>query len=75
MNRVNPSGMILSGVMMLRHLGEIKAAEKLERALAEVIREGKKVTYDLKPVPDDPTAAGTKEMGEAIIEKILSCPD
>jgi len=71
MNRVNPTGMILSGVMMLRWLNEVEAANKLENALAEVIREGKKVTYDFKPTSDDPTAVGTREMGEAVIEKLL----
>lgn len=71
MNKVNPTGMILSGVMMLRWIGEIEAANKLENALAEVIKEGKKLTYDFKPTPDDPTAVGTREMGEAVIEKLL----
>ena len=71
MNRVNPTGMILSGVMMLRHLGEKEAADRLEKALSQVIEEGKKVTYDFKSTPDDPTAASTTEMGEAIIEKLL----
>jgi len=70
-DRVNPTGMILSGVMMLRWLNEVEAANKLENALAEVIREGKKVTYDFKPTSDDPTAVGTREMGEAVIEKLL----
>ncbi len=70
MNRVNPTGMILSGVMMLKFLGEEKAAHRLERAVAEVIREGDKVTYDLKTYPYDPTAAGTEEMAEAIIGKM-----
>lgn len=70
MNKVNPTGMILSGVMMLRYIGEIEAANRLEEALARVIKEGKKVTYDFKPVPDDPTAVGTREMGEAIIERL-----
>jgi len=70
-NKVNPTGMILSGVMMLRWLGEKEAADKLENAVAEVIKEGKNVTYDFKPTPDDPTAVGTREMGEAVIKKIL----
>ncbi len=70
MNKVNPTGMILSGVMMLRWLGEVEAADALERALAAVIKEGKKVTYDFKPTPDDSTAVGTREMGEAVIEKL-----
>jgi isocitrate dehydrogenase (NAD+) len=69
MNKVNPCGMILSGVLMLKHIGEDNAAKKLENAVASVIAQGKYVTYDLKPTPDDPTAVGTKEMANAIIEK------
>jgi len=68
--KVNPIAMILSGVMMLRHLGEEERADRLEKAVAEVIREGKKVTYDMKATPDDPTACKTYEVGEAIIEKL-----
>lgn len=71
-NKVNPTAMILSGVLMLRYLNEAEAADKLEKAVAEVIREGKEVTYDLKPRKDDPTAVGTREMGEAIIRKMQS---
>ncbi|HIE08369.1 MAG TPA: isocitrate/isopropylmalate dehydrogenase family protein, partial [Armatimonadetes bacterium] len=70
MNKVNPSAEILCGVMMLRHLGEKEAADLLERAWAEVVREGKKVTYDMKPSRDDPTAVGTQEMAEAVVERI-----
>jgi len=66
-NKVNPAALILSGVLMLRHLGEEQAATKLETAVAQVIREGKDVTYDLKPYRDDPTAVGTREMADAII--------
>ena len=55
---------------MLEHLGEKQAAKKLENAVAAVIREGKDVTYDLKPRRDDPTAVGTHEMGNAIIRKL-----
>jgi isocitrate dehydrogenase (NAD+) len=62
--------MILSGVMMLRHLGELTAAERLEKAVASVIEEGKDVTYDLKPFPDDPTAATTSRMADAIIGRM-----
>ncbi len=69
-NKVNPTATILSGVMMLRHLGEVRAADRLERAVARVIAEGKRVTYDLKPSPDDPTAVGTQEMADAIIEAL-----
>jgi isocitrate dehydrogenase (NAD+) len=67
LNKVNPTALILSGMMMLRYLGEREAADRLERAVAVVIREGKSVTYDLKPDRNDPTAVGTKEMGEAIV--------
>jgi len=70
LNKVNPTAMILSGVLMLRHIGEEKAAEQLENAVKEVIAEAKFVTYDLKPSPNDPTAVGTKEMADAIIKKI-----
>jgi len=70
LNKVNPCGLILSAVMMLRHLKEEKAADRLEGAVAAVIKEGRDVTYDLKPDRDDPTAVGTREMGEAIIRKI-----
>jgi len=71
-NKVNPTAMILSGVLMLRHLGEREAADRVERAVAAVIAEGKSVTYDLKPTRDDPTAVGTKEMGEAIVARLLA---
>jgi len=71
-NKVNPTALILSGVMMLKHLGELDAADRLEKAISQVIAEGKAVTYDLKPRRDDPTAVGTKEMGQAIIETMQS---
>ncbi|MBI3333167.1 MAG: isocitrate/isopropylmalate dehydrogenase family protein [Candidatus Omnitrophica bacterium] len=71
-NKVNPAATILSGVLMLRHLGEPEAADRLDRAVSEVIREGRRVTYDLKPKRDDPTSVGTREMAEAIIEKLKS---
>ncbi len=69
-NKVNPMAMMFSGVMMLRHLGEKDAALRLEKALAQVISEGKHVTYDLKPRPDDPTAVGTSQVADAVIEKM-----
>jgi isocitrate dehydrogenase (NAD+) len=72
LNKVNPLAMILSGVMMLRHLGKFEAAQRLETAVASVIEEGKNVTYDMKPSPDDPTAATTLQMADAIIEKLHS---
>jgi len=69
-NKVNPLAMILSGVMMLNHIGERDAANRLEMAVSEVIREGKHVTYDMKPSPDDPTAATTSGVADAIIDKL-----
>ena len=69
-NKVNPMAQMLSGVMMLRHLGEGDAAGRVERAIAEVIREGTRVTYDMKPTRDDPTAVGTSEVADAIIDKL-----
>jgi isocitrate dehydrogenase (NAD+) len=70
MNKVNPMAMMFSGAMMLRHIGEAKAGDRLEAALAAIIREGKSVTYDMKPTPDDPTAVGTSEVADAVIEKL-----
>jgi isocitrate dehydrogenase (NAD+) len=70
LNKVNPTAMILSGVLMLRHLKEAEAADRLENAVATVIAKGKDVTYDMKPDRDDPTAVGTREMAEAICRRI-----
>ncbi len=70
LNKVNPTALILSGMLMLRHLGENAAAERLEKAVADVIKEGKNVTYDLKPDRNDPTAVGTREMAQAICAKL-----
>jgi len=67
-NKVNPMAMMLSGVMMLRHLEERDAAQRLEDAIAAVIAEGRSVTYDMKPSRDDPTAVGTSQVADAIIE-------
>jgi len=69
-NKVNPCALILSGVLLLRHLNKIVEADRLENAVAAVIAEGKDVTYDMKPDRDDPTAVGTAEMADAIIKKI-----
>ena len=69
-NKVNPMAMMLSGVLMLRHLGEEDAAGRLEAALAAVIAEGKSVTYDMKPTRDDPTAVGTSQVADGVIEKL-----
>jgi isocitrate dehydrogenase (NAD+) len=70
MNKVNPMALMLSGVMMLRHLGEQQAAASMESAIAAVIEEGRAVTYDMKPTRDDPTAVGTSDVADAIIEKM-----
>ena len=69
-NKVNPTALILSGMLMLRHLKETDAAERLEAAVAAVVVEGKDVTYDMKPNRDDPTAVGTSEMADAICAKL-----
>lgn len=70
MNKVNPTAMILSGVMMLRYINEKVAADRLEAAVAETIAEGKSVTYDLKPNRNAATAVGTSEMTDAIIARL-----
>lgn len=69
-NKVNPTALILSGMLMLKHMGEVDAAKRLETAVADVIAEGKYVTYDLKADRNDPTAVGTREMAEAICNKL-----
>lgn len=70
LNKVNPTAVILSGVLMLEHLGEADAARRLETAIADVIKEGKDVTYDLKADKKDPTAVGTKEFADAVIRQL-----
>jgi len=69
LNKVNPMAMMLSAVMMLRHLGEEDRANALENAIARVIAEGKYVTYDLKPEAAD-TAVGTSQVADAVVEKL-----
>lgn len=71
LNKVNPMAMVLSGVMMLKHIGEKEAAERLDKAVSSVIKEGKSVTYDMKPTPDDPSAATTSEVADAIISRLI----
>jgi isocitrate dehydrogenase (NAD+) len=70
LNKVNPTALMLSGVYMLEHLGEEEAARRVESAIASVIRKGEHVTYDLKPSRDDPTAVGTSEFADAVIEEM-----
>ncbi|HEX6763430.1 MAG TPA: isocitrate/isopropylmalate dehydrogenase family protein [Gaiellaceae bacterium] len=69
-NKVNPIAELLSGMLMLRHLDEHDAASRLEDAIAAVIAEGRDLTYDMKPTRDDPTAVGTSQVADAIIEKL-----
>jgi isocitrate dehydrogenase (NAD+) len=69
-NKVNPTALMLSGVLLLRHLGERDAGDRLEAAIAAVIEKGEKVTYDLKPTRDDPSAVGTSEFADAVIEEM-----
>jgi isocitrate dehydrogenase (NAD+) len=66
-NKVNPMAMMLSGMLMLRYIGEKKAGDRLEKAIAAVVAEGKSVTYDMKPTRDDPTAVGTSQVADAVI--------
>jgi isocitrate dehydrogenase (NAD+) len=69
-NKANPMAQMLSGVMMLRYLEESDSAMRLEEAIGDVIREGTSVTYDMKPSRDDPTAVGTSDVADAIIDKL-----
>jgi len=69
-NKVNPTALILSGKLMLEYMGEHDAAARLDKAVSDVIREGKEVTYDLKDDRNDPTIVGTQEMAQAIIKKL-----
>jgi isocitrate dehydrogenase (NAD+) len=69
-NRVNPMALMLSGMLMLRHLKETAAADAVEQAIAEVIREGRSLTYDMKADRGDPTAVGTSEVADALVEKL-----
>ena len=66
-NKANPMAMMLSGVLMLRHIGERDAGDRLEAAIARVIADGRSVTYDMKPQRDDPTAVGTSQVADAVI--------
>ena len=65
-NIANPCAIILASAMMLDHIGEPEAARKIEKAVAEVIREGKNVTRDLNPA----NSITTDQMADAIIEKL-----
>ncbi|HEV2033700.1 MAG TPA: isocitrate/isopropylmalate family dehydrogenase, partial [Candidatus Dormibacteraeota bacterium] len=69
-NKVNPMAVMLSGVLMLRHIDEIAAADALEGAIADVIAEGRNVTYDLKERRDDTTAVGTSQVADAVVARL-----
>jgi isocitrate dehydrogenase (NAD+) len=69
-NKVNPTALLLSGVLLLHHLDEHESADRMEAAIAEVIRKGEDVTYDLKPSRDDPSAVGTSEFADAVIKEM-----
>jgi isocitrate dehydrogenase (NAD+) len=63
-NKANPTALILSGALMLRHLGEIAAADAVETAVRDVIAQGQTVTYDLGGT------AGTREFGDAVAARV-----
>jgi isocitrate dehydrogenase (NAD+) len=65
-NKANPTALILSGALMLRHLGYAAEGERVERAVREVIAEGRRTTYDLGG------DAGTSEFGDAVIERLVA---
>ncbi len=73
-NVANPMAMMLSGVLMLRHIGEKDAGDRLEAAIAKVIAEGNAVTYDMKPSRDDSTAVGTSQVADAVIVELERAP-
>jgi isocitrate dehydrogenase (NAD+) len=70
LNKVNPIAQLLSGMLMLRHLDEMDAADRLEAAIANLIREGESLTYDMKRSRDDPSAVGTSEVADALVDKL-----
>jgi isocitrate dehydrogenase (NAD+) len=67
-DKANPTALILSGALMLRHLGNPDTADRVERALRDVIAEGRTVTYDLGGT------AGTQAFADAIIERLAAVP-
>jgi isocitrate dehydrogenase (NAD+) len=71
-NKMNPMALMLAGALMLRHIGEREAGDRLERAIADVVAEGKDVTYDLKRDHADPSAVGTSEFADAVIRRMAA---
>ncbi|HET9248886.1 MAG TPA: isocitrate/isopropylmalate family dehydrogenase [Actinomycetota bacterium] len=72
LDRANPMALMLCGAMLLRHVGETDAGDRLEAAVAAVIADGRTVTYDLRPTRDDPNAATTTEVRDAVVRKLIS---
>ena len=70
LNKVNPMAVMLSGVLMLRHLDEHEAADAMENAIANVIAVGKSLTYDMKTERDDPTSVGTSQVADAVVAQL-----
>jgi len=68
LDKANPTALILSGALMLRHLGHADIAERLEGAVRAVVAEGRTVTYDLGGV------AGTSAFADAIISRLAVAP-
>ena len=68
LHRANPMALMLCGAMLLRHIGETGSGDRLEAAVAAVIAEGRTVTYDLRPTRDDPDAASTTQVRDAVVE-------
>ena len=69
-NKVNPMAQMFSAMLMLRHIGEVEAGDRLEKAMSAVIAEGARVTYDMKADRNDPSAVGTAQVADAIIAKL-----
>jgi len=69
-NKVNPMALMLSAVLMLRHLKEAAAADAVEGAIADVIHEGRSLTYDMKATRNDPTSVGTSQVADALVERL-----
>ena len=72
LNKMNPFAMMLSGVMMLSHVGQPDAAGRLRKAIAGVIEEGRRLTYDMLPADRQDQAASTTGVAEAVIDRLKS---